>query len=69
VGIETYNGVVHGARAVPRSAIRGVLMDSLVPIVAEGAPGPFGKRAFETSPTRLTSLLAGSTARPAVRRA
>jgi len=35
VGNQTYNGVVHGAQIGPRSVIRGELMDSLVPTVAE----------------------------------
>lgn len=45
--IETYNGVVHGARVGPRSLIRGELMESLVRMVAEGTNGR--ERAFAVS--------------------
>lgn len=45
MGIETYNGVVHGAPVAPQGASRGETMDYLVPMVVESTNR--GERAFD----------------------
>jgi ATP-dependent Clp protease, protease subunit len=45
MGNGTYNEVVHGARVSPRSAIRGQMMNYLVPMVVESTNR--GERAFD----------------------